>query len=203
MEQPDRWPAFLKLIEGGGQEPPSWQQVPSIVLGRSPFDRSAITSFRIATQDIQKALDNNRRQPLLDLWACVVGELPGFAGIDRHAEQFSADGSSLSKAVACFQGLKRPIGNDDHGFDVVAFITKPRMTFVYAPDFGCMVKPKRIPDDLVFVTYAQLDRNGSKAYQRPELAATGAVIHWEFIEADPGNLSLPIGFGERYRRRLW
>jgi hypothetical protein len=195
--------SFLRVVEGGAQTAPSWRQIPSIVIGRSPFDRTAVTSFRVGTQDVQKALANHRKQPLLDLWACVIGELPGFAGVERYLEEFNEARTALSQAHACFQGLKRPIGDDDHGFDVVAFVTKPKMTFSYSPDFGCMIKPKRIPNDLVLVTYAQLDRDCGTANQRPKLSATGMVIHWEFVEADATDLSLPIGFGERYRKRHW
>jgi hypothetical protein len=193
----------LSVIEGGGQRLPSWREVPSVVLGRSPFDRTKITSFRIATHDIQKALDNYRRQPLLDLWACVVGELPNFAGVERYAQQFADNRSSLSQSHACFQGLKRPIGDDDHGFDVIAFVTKPAMTFTYAPDFGCMIKPKAVPKDLIHVAYVQLDRVRAQSQSRSELADTGTVIHWEFVEADATETLLPIDFQTRYRRRRW
>ena len=193
----------LSVIEGGGQQPPSWREIPSVVIGRSPFDRSRVTSFRIAIHDIQKALDNNRRQPLLDLWTCVVGELPNFSGIERYAQQYADNRSSLSQAHAAFQGLKRPIGDDDRGFDVVAFVTKPTMTFTYSPDFGCMVKPRLIPSDLVHVTYVRLDRVKREPHGRAELAETGTIIHSEFVEADATETLLPIGFEQRYRRRRW
>lgn len=196
----------LRVIEGGGASRPSWQQVPKLVLGRSPFDHSKIVRYRVATDDVQKGLDANRKQPLLDLWAAVVGELPPFPGVTRFKDQFARTATSLAKAHACFRGIKRPVGDDDHGFDVIAFVSKPTQIFAFEPSPSCSIKMRAVPSDLVLVTYVRLDYSNGRPYrgaasEPPPI--TGVVVSWEFVEADPDESDLPIGYTERYRQRLW
>jgi hypothetical protein len=201
---PSNWTP--KVIEGGAITRPSWQQIPRLVIGRSPLNRSAPVHFRIATDDIRKGLEANRKQPLLDLWTGVVGELPPFPGVDRYRADFLDWRTSLSDAYACFKGLKRPIGEDDHGFDVVAFVCKPLKIFVFEPSMGCLIKPHSVPSDLVLVVYAKLDYNTQRSHRaKPQVGTSvaGVVFGWEFVETDPDGSGLPLGHKQRYRTRLW
>jgi hypothetical protein len=195
----------LTVIEGGGKKPPSWREVPSRIIGRSPFNKDEITSYRIAVDDIRKGLAANRKQPLLDLWSAGLGELPPFPNIQRYASEFGATRTALIDARACFRGLKRPLGDDDTGYDIVAFVSKPTKIFVFDPTSACLVNIKSVPYDLVFVVYVRLDFPERRTYQRAGNAPafSGMVVSWEFVESDAEDPTLPSGHKDRYRRRLW
>ena len=205
MNDPQLLRAQFKIIEGGGYAPPEWKKLPQQVVGRSPFDRTQPTMFRLAQQDVQKGLVNHRYQPLFEAWSMVVGKVPP---VPNHTklESYASRLVSLNDAQACFRGLKRPIGVDARGFDTVAYILKPRCRIVYEPSMVCVAAAKQVPHDLVFVVYVRLDlppnvRFGTCAASGSPIR--GIITHWEMIEADAANANLPIGYGERYRKRLW
>lgn len=198
----------FRVIDGGGQTPARWLDIPAAVIGRSPYRREDSVVYRIAQHDARKALELGRKQPLLDLWSVVLGEIPpvnnALAKWGKVAEAHKL--SSLLSAHACFRGIKRPAGNDDKGFDFYAFVSKPAIFFVYDPDIGCVIKPSYVPEDLVHVTYVRLDYpDGRPARKHSKVAnsAIGIVTHWEFVEAHSDSPALPVDFAERYRRRVW
>lgn len=198
-------PAF-KVIQGGGEKPRDWLSPPPTVLGKSPFDRHTVMAYRVAAGDLQKHLANGRRQPILDLWWHVRGELPPVPGAQRHSGlQLSMD-SGLHTAHASFRGLMRPAGDDDRGFDWAAFITKPRQGLKYRPSLSSVIEPYTIPSDVVFVIYARLDFPEGRAYRNKrgmKPVTNGVITHWQFVECDPENPQLPIDHQTRFRRRYW
>ena len=192
----------LTVIEGGGEARPKLLRLPSTVSGPSPFARGLRIGYRIATEDVRRALSANRRQPVLDLWSLVIGQLPPVANISRYddlAVQLKAQ--ALENAHAAFRGVKRPVGNDPHGYDHVVFITSPRVHFRYEPDMVCMVRPDEIPDDVVLATYVQLDfPQGRPSAAKTKVPVGGVITHWELVERDG---ELPVRSSERYRQQLW
>lgn len=199
-------PTF-SVIHGGHQTPPPWQDLPKTILARSPFSRDEIGYFRVARGDAQKALAANRRQPFLDFWSCVYGRLPPVNNISsQDPARFGAALISIADAHACFRGLKRPFGDDAHGWDRIVYISRPKWFYVYEPSLACVLKLLPVPNDLLFAIYARLDhpasgRMGSRAVTGA--AAKGIITHWEFVECDPHSEILPVDHSSRYRRRLW
>ena len=192
----------LTVIEGGGEGRPKLLRLPPTVSGPSPFARGMRIGYRIATGDVRRAYSANRRQPVLDLWAMVLGQLPPVANISRYnhlTEQLKAQ--AVENAHAAFRGVRRPVGNDPHGFDHVVFITIPRVHFRYVPDMVCVVKADEIPDDVVLATYVQLDfPHGRPNAAKMKVPVGGVITHWELVERDG---ELPVRSSERYRQRLW
>ncbi len=198
----------FQVIDGGGNPPPLWRDVPSTVLARSVQDRNLAAFYRVAQNDVQKALSVNRRQPLLDLWTCVVGEIPPFPNARAKWGKGLENAKlvSMADATSCFRGLKRPLADDDRGFDCYALVSKPTKRFTYAPDMACSLNLVDVPDDLVHITYVRCDvpaartRRGLATDSVPNV---GVVTHWHFVEADPTDALLPIDFRDRYRQRIW
>lgn len=202
----DRLHPRLRLIEGGGAKPAEWLSPPSTVVGKSPFDRSAIMAYRVAAGDLRQHLKTGRRQPILDLWWHVYGELPPLTGANRYSSIAAQSGYGLHSAYACFRGLMRPVAEDDRGHDYVAFVTKPKVGFRYEPSMNCQIEPYSLPDDVVFLIYAHLDFPEGRAYQskrgqRP--VTNGVVTHWQLVESDPEDSLLPVDHKRRFRRQLW
>lgn len=204
----DRDPAQprLQVIQGGGARPAGWLKPPRTVLGRSPFDRTWIMSYRVAEGDTKKQLVAGRRQPLFDLWWQVHGLLPPVPGSNRYENLARRSDVGISRAHACFRGIMRPAGADARGFDFVAFVTKPTVGFQYEPSMSCVIRPFEIATDLVFVTYARLDFPQGRGYgsdieKMPK--TDGVITHWHLVEADPNDPTMPIDHATRFRRRMW
>ena len=198
----------FRVINGGQERSSSWLTLPSTAIGRSYKDNGILVPYRIAQEDARKALSVGQRQPLLNLWAGVLGELPPVPNAQAKYAHLAGriKRGSLVMANACFRGLKRPVGDDDHGFDVVAFVSKPTMLFTYEPSQVCLIKPIEIPPDIVMVTYVKLDVRGGRTNGRvtePDVPVGGCVIRWRLVESDPANALLPVDYRERYRRHLW
>ncbi|BCH62873.1 hypothetical protein RvVAT039_00890 [Agrobacterium vitis] len=193
-----------EVIEGGGRKPSAWIDLPQTVIGISPFKKNETLVYRLATEGPRKALEYGHRQSLLDLWSFVLGTIPPLNSAKTKWGDYNSVLTSLGGAHACFRGIKRPVGDDDQGFDVFAFVVNPVVTFRYAPSMACLIEPVKIPDDIVGVIYIKLDYPDGR---RPRIGASspisrGTVTHWELVEADVEKC-LPVEWESRYRKRMW
>jgi len=195
--------ARFKVIEGGGQKPSAWLDIPPTIIGLSPESNKSQCGFRISTEGVRKALGIGNRQPLLDLWALVMGEVPPVNGARMKWADSLNSPQSFGSAVACFRGIKRPVGNDDTGFDIYAYVTSPRTTFKYTPSLSCVIQPVSIPEDVVCVTYVRFDHPTRRpARSADQISSRGVITGWELVEADPV-ACLPIDWKIRYRKQMW
>lgn len=206
MALPDTQNRFT-VIDGGAQPPSPFQDFPNSLIARSPFNKEQAAYYRFSKLSLAKMDAAKRRQPILDAWTCVFGRVPPVNNssiLEKHGA--SKNLVSLTDALACFRGVKRPVGDDKYGFDTFAFVTRPRWAARYQPSMSCLITWFPVPEDLLFVTYVRLDqpavgRYGSQAARG--LAVRGVVSHWQFVESEPGECDMPVGYQERYRRRLW
>lgn len=184
----------LRVIQGGSEKSEELLQFPQFVRGRAPENAETLVNWRISRGDLLKAAGNFRRQKVLDFWSMVAGKNPPIRAFGMEQSDSLV---SLADAVACYQGLRRPCGDDDNGDERVIFILNPLEFFEYQfrPPI-VHVNRRRVPSDLVFAAYARLDLPS-------EGGVRGVVTHWEFLEACPVDGALPIDHGDRYRQLLW
>jgi hypothetical protein len=192
------------VITGGGRKPSAWIDIPQTVIGKSPHTKDHPASFRIATEGVRKALDLGHRQPLLDLWSLVFGRIPPVNGAEMRWGEHKSLLKSFDSAYACFRGIRRPVGDDDKGFDMYAYVTLPALTFRYTPSMACVVEPVELPSDIVCVIYVKMDYPLGRRHLPGASApvSRGVVTHWELVEADESGL-LPMESETRYRTRMW
>lgn len=198
----------LKVIDGGQKLLPKWIDFPQTVFAKAPFKGSGAVLFRVSRNAIMKYGENNRVQPILDFWGCVEGQCPPAFNVEFLAAQEKGFLlSPLADAYACFRGIKRPLDGDDHGFDVIAYVTKPKWSFEWQPDMKGIIKPIAIPSDLVFISFVRLDPstedNANWRLRIGKALPSGIIVKWGFYEADKENTQLPVDFKERFRRQLW
>lgn len=196
----------LRLIQGDAQVAAPWMDIRSAVIARSVESRDNVATYRLAKEDWVKAAKAGRRQPLLDAWALVLGEPPPVPNIRKYELELKENPLiGLRDAVACFRGIKRPVGEDDNGWNMVAYVSMPQWYFRYDPDMVCPIRRASVPDDTVFVTYVRLDHSASTKERREArpLVTSGVVTHFEFVERDPDGSGLPLDYRERYRKRVW
>ena len=194
------------VIEGGGQLPSPWQDLPQTVVARSPFNRECVALYRLSKHTFAKLDSAKRRQPFFDAWTCILGEVPLQQLLNVDKEQWRPEivfavgrARLLSRRETCRR-------RDTHGFDVVAFVSRPAWGVCYSPSLSCPISWWSVPNDIVFVTYVRLDHPPSGRYgtaTASEALVRGVITHWHFVEADPEINDLPIGYQVRYRRRLW
>ena len=196
----------LQLIQGGASKASAWLDCPKVILGRSPFDKNRYVSYRISKEHAHKSALSGRREPMFDLWANVFGKPPPIPGIEQYEDyKHLLSNNSFPRAYACFRGVRRPVGEDDRGTDVCAFVSKPKIRYISQISMACLAKPVEVPTDVLMVTHVKLDFPIGRAYQSaidgPQF--NGVVTKWEFVECDSENTSLPIGHKERFWKQCW
>jgi hypothetical protein len=159
--------------------------------------------YRIAQNDVQKGLDNNKKQPLLDLWSNVIGDIPPFPNASARWLNHKSDLTPLNQAHACFRGIKRPAGDDGRGFDFYALISKPKKHFIFVPDLACPIKLVDVPDDLVHIAYIRCDFPLGRGKWLEPHQCIGVLTHWQYVETQNSSDHLPVNVEERYRQRIW
>jgi hypothetical protein len=187
-------PGQRPMAEGAGQ----WLKLPERIVAPSPEDRGVPCIFRLSDRDILKMARLGRRQLVFELWSVILGMPPPVPGCEHRNRRTAGELSRLNDAHALFQGIERPLAEDDDGGEVLAYVQKPHFLYEYDPDMVSVALKVPVPADLVFVTYARLDN----ASEGPRMAR-GTITHWGFVEADSSNPELPVNHSARYRKRLW
>lgn len=195
----------LQIIEGGSIGTPEWLDFRSNVLARSPFEHAKLTQFRVSRNRLELAGQAKLRQPILDAWTAIFGRIPPVPNFQSWARNVSpTDLPGIAGSHACFRGLKRPLSDDDRAWNSFAYVSKPKLRFVYRPHMACVIEPRCVPSDLVCVVYVRLDLPFEIVGRNSENAKlSGVVTHCEFVEADSQNPLLPTESNRRYRKRMW
>ena len=106
---------------------------------------------------------------------------------------------TLHDATACFNGVERPINDNENGNNVVTYVLKPRVSVRYKVRFGAPIAAKVLPDGFVLTVQVVL----KEALQVEGIEIMGQVTRIELVESDPLNITLPKDHSERYGSQLW
>lgn len=185
----------LRIVQGDWIACSEWLDFPNLVEAPSPTGPRQSCQYRVAKEDAVKAARAARRTPVFDFWSMVVGVPPRVMGSAPN----DGDLTSLSLAHACFKGLQRPVASDNAGENILVYVLKPKFHYVFAPRMTCCADKQIVPDDLVFVVYAKLD----EPFNEFTHSVKGILTHWQFVEADSNDPSLPVDYEGRYGRQLW
>jgi hypothetical protein len=176
----------------------AWLVFPETVSAPSRTHKSIPCIYRLGISDVMKMAWARRRQPIFELWGCVLGRPPPVPGCRQRNRRVAGQLLGLSAAHALFQGIERPLAEDDDGENVLAYVTKPQFMYKYDPDMVSVALKVPVPQDVVFVVYVRLNSpNGDPK------AMIGTITHWGFVEADENDPTLPTDYASRYRSRLW
>jgi hypothetical protein len=180
--------------EGAG----AWLVLPETVEARSEADSAIPCIYRLGTADAIKMARALRRQPIFELWSCVLGNPPPVPGCRHRNRNVAGKLTRLKEAHALFKGIERPLAEDDDGANVLAYVLKPKFMYAYDPDMVSVALKIPVPQDVVFVVYVRLNNPDDNSR-----AVIGTITHWGFVEADPNDPTLPVEHSSRYRTRLW
>lgn len=148
-------------------------------------------------------------------WQSKMGMYAGavHGGLVEQPERWPRSARGIQSAHALFQGVLRPLGEDDEDEESLIYITRPRHAYVWHQrDRFAGRGPTRVARpsrDEVFAIYARLTRDDEVAAsialpdQRKEV--DGMVTWWEWIPCDEanGNSEMPGDWDSRYARRVW
>jgi hypothetical protein len=177
-----------------------WLQFPKTVKSLSPRDNGQVLEWRIDPTAAHADFRINLKQTAFDLWSQVLGLVPPVQGASYELAKGKVSNLvGLINAHACYVGIKRPIGSDDTGENVLAYVCKPKHCFQYESSMNSVVKLQILPPDVVFVIYVKLDA----AYLENAENYTGVVSHWSLSESDLDDPMLPRDATRRFSRRLW
>jgi hypothetical protein len=180
--------------EGAG----AWLVLPETVEAPSETDRAIPCIYRLSTADAVKMARASRRQPIFELWSCVLGTPPPVPGCRHRNREVTGKLTRLREAHALFKGIERPLAEDDDGANILSYVLKPRFMYTYDPDRISVALKVPVPQDVVFVVYVRLNKPDDNSR-----AMIGVITHWGFVETDPNDQTLPIEHTSRYRTRLW
>jgi hypothetical protein len=185
----------LNVISGDWVSSERWVDFPQTIKARSPFDVDRICEFRVSRSDVFKAADSRRRQPAYQYWSVLEGKPPP---VPTDAVDASDGLVNLLDAHACFQGIKRPAGEDDGGEEFVVYVLKPRSFFAYEFRSPIVFSTKEaVPPDLVFLAFVRMDQPSEPG------TIKGVLTHWDFVDADERDEMLPVEYDTRFRAPLW
>lgn len=177
-----------------------WLQFPEQVEACSPCNRNKTVYWRIDPTAAHADYRINIKQTAFDLWSQIIGIAPPVPGV---REQMAKHGVkrlvSLCDAHACYLGVNRPVGEDDKGANVLAFVCKPKCCFAYEPTMSGVAKVQILPPDVVFVIYVRLDAE----YLENAESYAGVVTHWSIVESDTEDSMTPRDAKQRFSRQLW
>jgi hypothetical protein len=192
--------SFAKLSTKLWRKPPpgAWLVLPETVEARSEADRAIPCIYRIGAADAIKMARALRRQPIFELWSCVLGNPPPVPGCRHRNRNVAGKLTRLKEVHALFKGIKRPLAEDDDGANVLAYVLKPKYMYAYDRDMESVALKIPVPQDVLFVVYVRLNNPDDNSR-----AMIGTITHWGFVEADPNDPTLPEEYSSRYRTRLW
>jgi hypothetical protein len=186
----------LRVVQQSGIG--AWLQFPDTTLAPSPEDRRTPCVFRIATKDSHALAQLARRQLIMEFWSIIIGVPPPVPNVHVRNRCVEGELTSLIQAHALFRGIKRPFAEDDDGENCVAYVLKPRNFYEYDHNMVSVALKARVPDDVVFITYARLD----PVTDVPG-PVRGTITHWSFVDADKSDAWLPTNHSNRYHTRVW
>ena len=111
----------LNVLRGDWISSEKWVTFPQTVHARAPEDPDRLCEVRVSRGDLFKAADARRRQPAYQFWSVIAGKAPP---VPHHVENADHDLVSLLDAHACFQGICRPVGEDDGLEGVERFVVR-------------------------------------------------------------------------------
>lgn len=138
---------------------------------------------------------------MFQAWAHLVGEMPPVnnAELVRRAEYPDAHFGCLSEAHACFKGVQRRYDDDDNGTDIYVYIIRTGHTVRWQSDMRTTVGFFPAPEGALLTVQAK----PSVALQGCQEGIWGAVVKWEFVNADAERTEYPDGFSARYDTLVW
>lgn len=104
---------------------------------------------------------------------------------------------------ALYRGLLRPLNQPGHDDDVIAYITTPSITYTFNGAGQLVSYPA--PRDCVFVVFVSFSQTVIDAIRKNAAceSSAGAVLDWEWTQADAAMPFLPADYQTRYRSVLW
>jgi hypothetical protein len=163
-------------------------------------NRDNVCRFGISKDITRFGQGNWRRSPLYQVWAHLHGKLPPF----NNSHVALGDGvdvtfCTLMDATACFQGIERPIAQENNGESVLVYVLKIAGTLIYQPRMTAPIQGFPVPEKTLLTVVVRL----KDSLLSIDKSLDGIVTRLEPVRCDPNNGDLPFEYETRYRKRCW
>ena len=144
---------------------------------------------------IRNALLARDSNTLFDAYYNVLNIRPPYDNIGYHEqdENFPDRFGGLGRSHAIFKGIKRPCRYEDQDKRLFVYVSRQRYKYTYTADMVCRVKKVPTEPGLLFVGILDFGRVEGK----------GVILNWEWVQQDPEDPNLPIGYKDRYDERVY
>jgi hypothetical protein len=176
------------------------QELP-VVSALCPLGTGEQVQLIVSPSTIERFVSARRITDLFQAWAHLVGEMPPVnnAELVRRTEHPNDRIAALCDAHACFKGVKRRYDQDDDGKEIYVYVIATPYTVRWQSSL-CTVAGVFPATDATVLTVQVKPRS---ALQDCDEGIWGAIVKWEFVNADRERPDLPDGFDERYDMLVW
>lgn len=174
---------------------------PPIVRALCPRGSGDFVDLAISAATVGKLIEARRRTDIFQAWAHLVGEMPPINNADlvRKTDYPEATITCLKDAHACFKGVKRRYDDDDDGKEIYVYVISTEYTVRWQSDMRCVMGIFPAPDTTVLTVQVK----PRESLQDCQEGIWGAIVKWEFVNADRERTEFPDGCDDRYDELVW
>lgn len=174
---------------------------PPLVSALCPEGSGETVQLMISPSTIKKFIDARRSTEMFQAWAHLVGEMPPInnAELVRRTDHPDATISAVRDAHACFKGVKRRYDQDDDGKEIYVYVIATGHTVRWRADMRTTAGIYAVPEGTLLTVQA---KPRASLQDCPE-GIWGAIVKWEFVNADRERTEFPEGFDARYDMLVW
>lgn len=162
-------------------------------------DKNIRMRFIISKEFIDTHTEINKLTPLFQTTAHLYGRLPNINLISRVED---ADPTptlmTLDDASACYEGIKRPLDDENNGSSVLIYILKPDVTIERSASMTCMARAAIPPNNSVLTVLVRTNQG----LQDDCGDIDGCVTRLEWVFSGDNDF-LPKDADTRYDKKYW
>lgn len=175
-------------------------ELPAVV-APCPLGTGETVNLMVSPSSIDKFVQAHRLTDIFQAWAHLVGEMPPVnnAELVRRAEHPNDTILALRDAHACFKGVKRRYDQDDDGKEIYVYVIATPFTVRRQSSMATAAGVFPAPDSTVLTVQVK----PRLALHDCDESLWGAIVKWEFVDADKERPDFPNRYGTRYDSLVW
>lgn len=172
-----------------------------VVVAPCPLGSGEDVKLLISPSSVEKFADAHRLSELFQAWAHLVGEMPPVnnAELIRRTEHAGETIATVRDAHACFKGVKRRYDQDDDGKEIFVYVISTPFTVRWQRSLATLAGVYAAPDRTVLTVQVK----PRTALHDCDESLWGAIVKWEFVDADKERPDFPDRYGTRYDTLVW
>lgn len=171
------------------------------VIAPCPMGTGETVKLMVSPSTVEKFVGTRRFTDIFQAWAHLVGEMPPVnnAELIRRTEHQNDTIVALCDAHACFKGVKRRYDQDDDGKEIYVYVIATPFTVRWQRSMVTAAGVYASPDSTLLTVQVK----PRLALQECDESLWGAIVKWEFVDADQERPDFPQRYDTRYDALVW